>query len=137
MSDGRRAGAAVAPRRGAAWSGGLVGAPPAVGRPRAAWRRLSRNKLALAGSLVALAYVVVGVVGPYVVAHDYAKQDLLAANQAPFAEGHWLGTDHVGRDLLSRLVTGVRISLLVGFGVTFISLVVGTLAGSLAGYYRG
>ena len=103
----------------------------------AAWRRLARNKLALLGSLVALLYVLVGLVGPFVTPYDYAKQDLLAASQPPLSPGHLLGTDQVGRDMLSRLVVGIRISLLVGFGVTAISLVVGTLAGALAGYYRG
>ena len=103
----------------------------------AAWRRLARNKLALVGSVVALLYVLVGLVGPFFAPYDYAKQDLLAASQPPFSPGHLLGTDQVGRDLLSRLVVGVRISLLVGFGVTLISMLVGTLAGALAGYYRG
>ena len=103
----------------------------------AAWRRLARNKLAMVGSVVALLYVLVGLIGPSFAPHDYAKQDLLAASQPPFSPGHVLGTDQVGRDLLSRLVVGVRISLLVGFGVTLISMLVGTLAGALAGYYRG
>ena len=102
-----------------------------------AWRRLAANKLALVGSLVAALYVLAGLIGPFVAPYDYAEQDLLATNRPPFTEGHLLGTDHVGRDMLSRLVVGIRISLAVGFGVTLISLAVGTLAGALAGYYRG
>ena len=69
--------------------------------------------------------------------YDYAKQNLLQTNLPPLSEGHLLGTDQVGRDLFSRLVTGVRISLIVGFGVTAISMIVGTAAGAIAGYRRG
>jgi ABC-type dipeptide/oligopeptide/nickel transport system permease subunit len=102
-----------------------------------AWRRLSRNKLALFGSIVAVLYILLGVFGPMVAPYDYAKQNLLSANLPPFSAGHLLGTDQVGRDILSRLVTGIRISLIVGFGITAISMVIGTLAGAVAGYRRG
>lgn len=102
-----------------------------------AWRRLARNKLALFGSLVALTYIILGVFGPMFAPYDYAKQNLLSANLPPLSEGHLLGTDQVGRDILSRLVTGIRISLIVGFGITAISMVIGTLAGAIAGYRRG
>lgn len=106
-------------------------------RLRAAWSRLAANKLAMAGSVVALVYIVAGLLGPALVPYDYAQQDLMAASLPPLSPDHLLGTDQVGRDMLSRLVVGIRISLLVGFGVTAISLCVGTLAGALAGFYRG
>ena len=99
--------------------------------------RVARNKLALAGSIVALIYILVGIFGPFFTTHDYAAQSLMTTFKRPFTPGHLLGTDQLGRDMLSRLVVGIRISLLVGFGVTAISLVVGTLAGALAGFYRG
>lgn len=102
-----------------------------------AFRRLARNKVSLAGSIVALLYVLVGLIGPVFAPHDYETQDLMATFQRPFSEGHLLGTDQLGRDVLSRLVVGIRISLLIGFGVTAISLLIGTLAGALAGFYRG
>ena len=110
---------------------------PRPGALRAAFDRLARNKLALLGTLVAGCYVLVGLVGPALVPYDYARQDLLSANLPPFSPGHLLGTDQVGRDMLSRLVVGVRISLLVGFGVTLLAMAVGTLAGAVAGFYRG
>lgn len=110
---------------------------PRPSQPRQALRALRRNRIALAGTIVALLYVLVGVVGPFVAPHDYAKQDLMMAFKPPLTPDHPLGTDRYGRDLLSRLMLGIRISLLVGFGVTAISLFVGTLAGALAGYYRG
>src|SRR5215216_10285 len=111
----------------------VCGASPIV----VAWRRLARNPLALFGSLVALAYILLGLIGPSFAPYDYAKQNLMQANLPPMSEGHLLGTDQVGRDLFSRLVTGVRISLIVGFGVTAISLLVGTAVGAVAGYRRG
>lgn len=104
---------------------------------RAAWSRLARNKLALVGSIVALLYILVGIFGPPLAPYDYAKQDLLSANLPPFSPGHLLGTDQTGRDMLSRLVVGIRISLIVGFGVTLVSMLVGTVAGAVAGFYRG
>jgi peptide/nickel transport system permease protein len=102
-----------------------------------AWHRLAQNRLALIGSLVAIAYIVLGLVGPAFAPYDYAKQDLLHANLPPLTDGHLLGTDQVGRDLFSRLVTGIRISLIVGFGVTAIAMVIGVTAGAIAGFRRG
>jgi len=120
----------------ATWATSAGTAPPRSPF-RAAWSRLSRNKLALFGSIVALVYILVGVFGPPLAPYDYAKQDLMSANLPPFSEGHLLGTDQTGRDMLSRLVVGIRISLIVGFGVTLVSMVIGTVAGAVAGYYRG
>jgi peptide/nickel transport system permease protein len=102
-----------------------------------AWRRLARNPLALLGSLFAIGYILLGLFGPLFAPYDYAKQNLMQTNLPPLSDGHLLGTDQVGRDLFSRLVTGVRISLIVGFGVTAISMIVGTAAGAIAGYRRG
>jgi peptide/nickel transport system permease protein len=102
-----------------------------------AWRRLSRNRLAMFGSLVAILYILLGIFGPIFAPYDYAKQNLLHANLPPLSPGHLLGTDQVGRDLYSRLVTGIRISLIVGFGVTAISMLIGTAAGAVAGFRRG
>lgn len=114
---------------------------------RAVWRRrsrfkdavrqLARNPLSLVGAIVALLYVLIGLVGPLIVSGNYESQNLMATFLRPLGEGHPLGTDQLGRDMLARLVVGIRISLLVGFGVTMISMVVGTVAGVLAGFYRG
>lgn len=100
-------------------------------------RVLVRNKMALAGAVVALAFVLIGTLGPLVATHDYAKQDLMATFQPPLQGEHLLGTDQLGRDMLSRLVLGIRISLGIGFGITAISMIVGTIAGAIAGYYGG
>jgi peptide/nickel transport system permease protein len=77
------------------------------------------------------------VFGPLFAPFDYAKQNLLQSNLPPLTKGHLLGTDQVGRDILSRLLTGIRISLIVGFGVTAISMIVGLAAGAIAGFRRG
>jgi peptide/nickel transport system permease protein len=129
---------AVATSRVPAFPGALPGrSVQAAGPITQAWFRLSRNRLALAGCLVAIVYVLLGLIGPSFAPYDYAKQNLMQANLPPLTKGHILGTDQVGRDLYSRLVTGIRISLIVGFGVTAISMVIGTAAGAIAGYRRG
>lgn len=107
------------------------------GRFGNAIRQLARNKLALGGSIVALIYLLIGLLGPFVVSGDYETQNLMETFKRPLTNGHLLGTDQLGRDMLARLVVGIRISLLIGFGVTAISMLVGTVAGALAGYYRG
>ena len=119
--------------QGAISARGAQGASPLL----LAWRRLARNRLALIGSIVAMVYIVLGLIGPAFAPYDYAKQNLLEANLPPLTKGHLLGTDQVGRDLYSRMVTGIRISLIVGFGITAISMVVGMAAGAIAGFRRG
>ncbi|MEZ4506000.1 MAG: ABC transporter permease [Thermomicrobiales bacterium] len=74
---------------------------------------------------------------PDILAYDYASQDLMATFLKPGTEGHPLGTDQLGRDMLSRLIVGIGISLSVGFGVTAISMAIGLVAGSIAGYRSG
>jgi peptide/nickel transport system permease protein len=129
---------AVAAPEAPALPGAMPGRLPRSASPLAlAWRRLSRNRLALLGSIVAVIYILLGLFGPMFAPYDYAKQNLMQANLPPLTDGHLLGTDQVGRDLYSRLVTGIRISLFVGFGVTAISMVIGTLAGAVAGFRRG
>jgi peptide/nickel transport system permease protein len=118
-----------------------IGAPARGIRPRSRWRELWRalaaNHLALLGTVVAAIYLVAALIGPRFAPYPYDQQDLLSANLPPFSPGHLLGTDQVGRDLLSRLMMGIRISLEVGIGVTVISVIVGGVAGAIAGYYRG
>jgi peptide/nickel transport system permease protein len=104
---------------------------------RDAWYQLSRNKLALVGSIIAVLFGLAAIFGPVFAPEDPAKQDLLASFAPPFSHDHLLGTDQLGRDILSRLLEGIRISMAVGFLTTLAVLVVGTIAGMIAGYYRG
>jgi ABC-type dipeptide/oligopeptide/nickel transport system permease subunit len=102
-----------------------------------AFYALRRNTLALVGAAITALFVLVAVFGPVLAPHDYARQDLAAVLQSPGSAEHPLGTDALGRDVLSRLLTGIRISIGVGMGITAISLVVGMVFGMVAGYYRG
>jgi peptide/nickel transport system permease protein len=117
--------------------------PQPESRALLAWRALRRNRGAVAGLVITLAYVVIGLIGllawqdPEILPNDYAAQDLMLTFAPLGSEGHLLGTDQLGRDMLSRLVVGIGISLTVGFGITAISMVVGILAGAIAGYRRG
>lgn len=114
--------------------------PRPASRTRGFWadarRRLLRNPLALA-SMGFLAFVVAAaIVTPLLLPYSYERQDLLALYASP-SRAHWLGTDHLGRDLLSRLMVGARISLTVGLVAEFIILSVGAVMGSLAGFFGG
>ncbi len=112
-------------------------------RTALAWRALLRNKGALLGLIIALIYVVIGLVGiaawqrPSILPQDYASQDLMLTFAPIGTEDHPLGTDQLGRDMLSRLIIGVGISLAVGFGITAISMIVGIALGAIAGYRQG
>jgi peptide/nickel transport system permease protein len=93
----------------------------------------------IAGGLIVCALIVVGVMSPWLAPHDPAKQALEAALKAPqwFGGEHFLGTDSLGRDILSRIIYGARVSLLVAFAVVTISGVVGVALGAISGYFGG
>jgi peptide/nickel transport system permease protein len=104
---------------------------------RDAWAQLSSNKLALVGSLLAVLFGLAAIFGPIAAPEDPAQQDLFNTFAHPLSHGHLLGTDQLGRDILSRLLQGIRISMAVGALTTAAVLVVGTVMGMVAGYYRG
>lgn len=103
---------------------------------RDAWKRLKRNKLAVAGMFVVAALVFVAAFGPWLTPYDFLSQNLDARNQTPSAL-HWLGTDDLGRDVLSRLIFGARTAFLVAVCVTLIAVAIGIVLGGLAGFYGG
>lgn len=100
------------------------------------WQRFSRNKLALAAILVLLLLYGMAILAPVLSTHPYDAITTGDRFRPPSAE-HFLGTDHLGRDIWSRIVWGGRISLSVGFVAAGLSVTIGTLLGSLAGYYGG
>jgi len=104
--------------------------------PRVA-QRLRRNRVAMAAVTVLALVAGVALVVPAVVVIDPLTQDLRASFLAPGVDGHLLGTDHLGRDVLLRLVDGARVSLAVGVLAVVISVVVGSGIGLLAGYVGG
>ena len=103
---------------------------------RDAWRRLRRNRLAMGGLVVLMIVGACVLAGPWLVSHSYETQDTALGAVAPGA-AHWLGTDPLGRDLLSRMLYGGRVSLLVGLAATAVSLLIGVLYGAASGYLGG
>lgn len=99
------------------------------------WRRFRRHKLAMVGSAVVLFIVLAAVIGPILSPYD-PNASVGAFSQPPSAK-HWLGTDPIGRDVLTRLLCGTRVSLLVGVMATVISTLVGVVLGLVSGYLGG
>jgi peptide/nickel transport system permease protein len=111
-------------------------ARPALGPRRAALRRLFSGRLALAGALVTLVAVAVAVAAPILAPHNPLKQNLGNTLARP-DRVHLLGTDNVGRDVLSRVIWGARISLLAGVVSVTIAALAGSSIGLFAGYQGG
>jgi len=100
-------------------------------------RRLFRNKAAVTGMIVLATLVLLAIVGPYLAPFRFDQINKNDVWAEPLQAGHLLGADALGRDLLARLLIGLRVSLAVGVVATFVSLVIGVLWGSVAGYAGG
>jgi len=94
---------------------------------------------AFTGGVIVLAFIAIGIAGPGLAPSDPNKQELTAMMKAPQGIGsaHVLGTDNLGRDILSRVIHGSRVSLLVAFAVVFVSGFVGITLGAISGYFGG
>ena len=94
---------------------------------------------AFSGGLIVLVFILLGISGPFLAPHDPNKQELTAMMKPPQGMGaaHVLGTDNLGRDILSRIVHGARVSLLVAFAVVFVSGFIGVTLGAISGYIGG
>lgn len=101
-----------------------------------AMRRLRRNRLALGGGFLIAAFLFLAVFAPWVAPYDPIEQDWRSVQQAP-SGSHWFGTDELGRDLLSRVIHGARISMTIGVISVSIGLVFGTTVGLVSGYFGG
>lgn len=101
-----------------------------------AWRRLQQNHLALLGLGILVTMSLAALLTPWIAPYSYEAQNL-ALGAAPPSAQHWLGTDTLGRDLLTRILYGSRISLMVGFVATGVALGIGILYGTVAGYAGG
>ena len=101
-----------------------------------AWRRLRRNKAAMFGLCFLSVLVVLTLLAPWLTPYSNTEQNLALGARAPSA-AHWLGSDLFGRDLLTRILYGSRVSLAVGFIATAVALVIGVFWGALAGYLGG
>ncbi|WAA13989.1 ABC transporter permease [Fervidibacillus halotolerans] len=102
-----------------------------------AWRTFRKNKLALVGGGIVTFFILLAIIGPFVVPEGIDDQKLTEARLQPPSAEYWFGTDDFGRDIFSRVVHGARISLSVGFFSVMGSIIVGSFLGILAGYYRG
>ncbi len=100
------------------------------------WSRLRRNRIAMAGLVLVLGLFAVALLAPWLAPYDPNFIDLKQVLMPP-GPAHLLGTDTLGRDVLSRVIFGARISLLVGFVAVGIATLIGVLVGALAGYYGG
>ena len=100
------------------------------------WIRLRRNKLAMVGMVIAVLLALMAIFAPVIAPYDYQVQSIANRLQMPSAQ-HLMGTDNMGRDILSRLIYGGRISLLVSLLAVIVSLVIGGLLGAVSGYLGG
>ncbi|MBQ8692543.1 MAG: ABC transporter permease [Synergistaceae bacterium] len=98
--------------------------------------RLSKSPLAMFGLAIILLLIFCALFAEAISPYSPIKQDLMHMFETPSAE-HWLGTDEFGRDILSRLIYGARVSLQIGFIAVGIALVVGGMLGAVSGYYSG
>lgn len=114
----------------------LEEAEPGASLWQDAWHRLAKNKLAIFGLVVVTLLAIACIFGPPFSPYSYEDQNL-ALGATPPSAPHWLGTDDLGRDSLTRLLYGGRVSLLVGLVATAVSLVIGVLYGAISGFFGG
>jgi peptide/nickel transport system permease protein len=124
-------------------SGGAIAAPVAAVEPDAratrlqlAWRRAARRPPALVGAVVVILYVLLALCAPWVAPDDPLRTDWSQIRKAPSA-AHPLGTDDLGRDVLSRVIYGTRISMQAGVFSILFAMAIGVPLGLVAGFYRG
>jgi peptide/nickel transport system permease protein len=117
-------------------AGGAVEPSAAASSAREVWRRFAENKLALLGLALIAVLILTAVFAPLLAPYDPYDQDLENTLAPPSSE-HWLGTDPLGRDQLSRLIYGSRIAVVVGLASIVLATIIGVALGALAGWYGG
>jgi ABC-type dipeptide/oligopeptide/nickel transport system permease subunit len=111
--------------------------PRAARRERSkTFRRFTANRLGVIGLFVVVALTIIALLAPYIAPFDPAKQNFSALLQ-PAGSAHWLGTDELGRDTLTRVMYGARISLSAGLVSVALALLIGTLLGLVSGFVGG
>jgi len=114
-----------------------VAIDPRARRRRFLRARFLRRPLAVTGLIVALGFVLMAIFAPWIAPYPPSATDFNATLAPPFSPGHILGTDELGRDVLSRIIWGSRASILAGVFATMLALVIAVPIGVIAGYYRG
>lgn len=97
-------------------------------------RTFRKSKLAVIGTIIVAFFIFLAIFGPWIAPQGINEQNFKVKLQPPSSE-HWFGTDVFGRDILSRVILGSRLSLMVGFASVLISIIIGSILGILAGYY--
>lgn len=111
---------------------------PGVTRGLSGWKiiykRLKKNRTAIVGGCLILLFVIIALAGPYFTAYDPVRVDY-SLKLLPPSGDHWFGTDHNGRDIFTRIIHGMSITLYIGFLSVFVGIVIGVPLGIFAGYY--
>jgi oligopeptide transport system permease protein len=110
--------------------------PKGVSLWQDAWTRLRKNRLAMIGFGFLVLIMFLSLITPWIAPYGYEEQNLNLGATPPSA-AHWLGTDNFGRDMLTRIFYGGRVSLMVGFIATAVALLIGVTYGAIAGYVGG
>lgn len=100
------------------------------------WNRFKANPLTLSGAIIIVLLMGIAFFSSLLSPYDPLHQDLFNRLQSP-SVSHWLGTDELGRDVLSRIIMGTSVSLKIGFVAAFISIFIGTVIGLISGYWGG
>jgi oligopeptide transport system permease protein len=114
----------------------LTRVEPGASLWRDAWLRLRKNKMAVVSAVILAVLSLASVLAPWIAPYSYEEQNL-ALRAVPPRAGHWLGTDALGRDQLTRLLYGGRVSLMVGIVATAVALVIGVTYGAISGFLGG
>jgi dipeptide transport system permease protein len=123
----------------------IADTPPQIDHPhplREFWDYFSSNKGAVAGLTIVILVLLMAAFAPWIAPYSPTDTDPSVFLTPPAwsvggSSAHWLGTDAIGRDILSRLIHGARLSLMIGLAVVALSVVIGTVLGLTAGYFRG
>lgn len=112
-------------------------ATPAISARRRFVRRFMSNKPAVVALGFLIFMGIIAIIGPWIAPYDPNAQDLMNSHASPFTDGHWLGTDELGRDTLSRLIVATRIAVRAASQAVAIAIVLGVPPGMIAGYFSG
>ncbi|MEM1542367.1 MAG: ABC transporter permease [Candidatus Bathyarchaeia archaeon] len=100
------------------------------------WKQFSKSKIAVLGLAIVIAFIFMAIAAPFITPYD-PKRTFIAPPLSPPNSKHWLGTDDVGRDILSLIIYGSRVSLLVGLLASAVGTLLGTIIGLFSGYFGG
>jgi len=109
----------------------------ALGLAYRRWRRFRGNPLSVFGFSILVLLVIVAIIGPWIAPHDPLRQVLSDRLLPPGSASHWLGTDQLGRDILSRIIYGSRLTLSIAILVVVVVVPIGLLIGTTAGFFGG